>query len=66
MTKFVEDAAIWTEMDGDSELEKRVNSYLTCRFTIRKDIPSDECLSEAKHLIKLIKKYCEVSDDNRK
>ena len=53
--KIVENAMRWKEMDGDTDLEKKLNSYLTCRFIISKDVPSDECLDEAKEIIRMIK-----------
>ena len=44
-------------MDGDTPLEKELNAYLTARFTLSKGIPSDECLGEAKEIIKIFQKY---------
>ena len=48
------DATKWKNMDGETRLEKKLNSYLTCNFTMHKEIPSDECLSEAKECIKIV------------
>jgi len=47
----------WKNMDGDSEIEKRINSYLTCQFIVFDDVPADECLDEAKYILELIKQY---------
>lgn len=55
--KLVKDAEVWQDMAGDSALEKRINSYLTCQFILCKDVPADECLSEAKEIIKLVQEY---------
>jgi len=46
-----------SEMDGDNELEKQINAYLTYRFVLTKNVPSDECLDEAKFIIELVKTY---------
>lgn len=59
--ELVDDAGVWQEMDGDTELEKRLNSYLTCQFILVDDVPADECLSEAKEIIELVKKYLKES-----
>jgi len=48
---MVKDASRWQEMDGDSRAEKQINSYLTCAFISQYDIPSDECLNEAKAVL---------------
>ncbi len=53
--KFVKDASVWQEMDGDTELEKRLNSYLTTLFIYKKDMPADECLDEARKIIGMVK-----------
>jgi len=55
--KIVKDAHNWQEMDGDTDLEKKLNSYLTCWFIIPQGIPSDECVREAKEIIKLIEEH---------
>ena len=47
----------WENMDGDSEIEKRLNSYLTCQFIMSQDIPSDECLSEAQYIIDMVRRH---------
>lgn len=49
--RMVPDALIWQDMDGDTELIKRLNSLLTVNLIWRHDVPSDECLFEAKALI---------------
>lgn len=53
--KIVRDAHNWKRMNGDTELEKRLNSYLTCAFIIPRNVPADECLSEARDIIKMVK-----------
>lgn len=50
-TKLVKDASKWKDMAGDTNLEKKINSFLTWNFITRKDVPADECLNEAKFLI---------------
>ena len=44
-------------MDGETELEKILNAYLTSQFILKKNVPSDECLSEARHIISLMRNY---------
>ena len=56
---IIEDALDWEKMDGDTELEKKVNSYLTCRFITQKSVPKDECLQEAKEVIELVAEFYE-------
>lgn len=51
---IIKDARIWQDMAGDNELEKRLNSYLTVQFVIKEDVPYDECLSEAREIIKIV------------
>jgi hypothetical protein len=41
----------WLEMAGDSSLQKQLNAYLTDRFISPRDMPPDECLTEAKAII---------------
>jgi hypothetical protein len=41
-------------MDGDTPLEKWLNAYLTSSFILKKAVPADECLSEAKTIIKQV------------
>ena len=56
MAKFVEDLNIedsWKEMEGDSNEEKRINHFLTKQFIFSRDIPADECLSEAQAILKM-------------
>jgi hypothetical protein len=52
--RLVKDASDWKDMDGDNDLEKQLNSYLTCRFILTASVPSDECLTEAKEIIDII------------
>ena len=52
---IVKDASKWEDMAGDSVLEKKINSYLTCRFISSLKVPCDECLSEAREIVKIIK-----------
>lgn len=44
-------------MDGDNDLEKWLNYYLTSQFLIDKNIPTDECLTETKKIIEEIRKW---------
>ena len=55
--KIVKDATKWKKMEGDTELEKRLNSFLTCWFVISQDVPADECIKEAKKIIEMVKQY---------
>lgn len=43
-------------MDGDNDLEKQINAYLTKMFIGSHGLPSDECLREAKQIMKMIEK----------
>lgn len=54
---YVPDETSFHLMDGDDELEKWLNGYLTSHFVIREDAPSDECLDEAKKIIEKVKKF---------
>lgn len=56
--RFIDDARNWAEMDGDTDLEKKINSILTHRFIWTKDVPTDECLVEAKHLVGMFNHGC--------
>lgn len=47
---MVPDATVWEDMDGETDLIKKLNSFLTVRFISRTEIPSDECLKSATHL----------------
>ncbi len=40
-------------MAGDTMLERAINSLVTRSFIGTKDLPSDECLSEAKEIVQL-------------
>ena len=42
-------------MDGDTELERTLNAMLTARFILTKNVPSDECLDEARMIIEIVK-----------
>ena len=45
---MVDDVLVnWEEMEGKDWLHKQVNALLTAMFTLRHDVPADECLSEA-------------------
>lgn len=41
-------------MDGDTRQEKWLNAYLTSQYVITKAIPADECLGEARMIIKTL------------
>ena len=64
--RTVKNASDWKKMAGDNELEKRLNSYLTCQFIVKHDIPADECLSEARFIIAFVKEYRYTFDDAMK
>jgi hypothetical protein len=49
-------------MDGDTPLEKKMNALLTRTFILSRDVPADECLSEAKEVIKRISQGTSVLD----
>lgn len=42
-------------MDGDTPAEKELNAYLTRQFILPTEMPSDECLSEAKEVIRMVR-----------
>jgi hypothetical protein len=44
-------------MDGSTDLEKMVNAYITKQFVLSRDVPSDECLDEARDIIKMVRDY---------
>lgn len=44
-------------MEGDTLLEKRLNAYLTKRFIMPHDVPADECLSEARAIISMVRAF---------
>lgn len=52
-TKIVKDVSKET-MDGKTDLEKRLNAYLTCQFIGHHDLPADECLTEAREIVKMM------------
>jgi hypothetical protein len=49
--RIIKDASKWQDMDGNTNIEKQINSYLTCIFISKHNIPSDECLSETKAIL---------------
>jgi len=53
MSKIIEGKITWEQMDGNNELEKKLNHYLTKMFIVSSDVPSDECLTEARYIISL-------------
>lgn len=44
-------------MDGDDLLERKLNAYLTKQFVLGSDVPSDECLEEARKVIAMVREY---------
>ena len=44
-------------MEGDTLLEKRLNAYLTKRFILSSGVPADECLSEAREVIRIVQEF---------
>lgn len=41
----------WQDMEGTTDLIKKINSLLTSSFIGRHDVPSDECESDAEILV---------------
>jgi hypothetical protein len=58
------DSRKWNDMGGETPLEKMLNSYLTSHFITHKDVPIDECLSEARKIIAIMKAYGEGGDSS--
>lgn len=56
-SRIIKEPITWEQMDGNNELEKKLNCYLTKQFVMPSNIPSDECLNEAKHIIILVSSY---------
>lgn len=52
----------WQSMAGETPLEKMLNAYLTTRFVSLRSVPPDECLSEAKNVIRITQAYGESAD----
>lgn len=40
-------------MDGDTALLRALNAYMTKNYIMSRDIPADECLSEAKEIVEM-------------
>jgi hypothetical protein len=38
-------------MDGSTPLHRWINAYLTKRFILSKNVPSDECIMEAHEIV---------------
>lgn len=55
ISRIVEDNKDWTKMDGDNELEKKLNSYLTSTFIYSKQMSSNECIRPAREIIQIFK-----------
>jgi hypothetical protein len=47
-------------MYGDTKLEKELNSCLTLFYITKGEIPSDECIAEARHIITNLMKSPEM------
>jgi hypothetical protein len=50
--RIIEDVTHWWEMDGETDLIKKLNSLLCFYFILSNHCPSDECLSEARKIVK--------------
>lgn len=61
-TNLVDDCYAWDKMDGRDDLEKMVNGFLTGRFICRRQVPADECLSEARTIIMMVRQH-DAEDD---
>ena len=44
-------------MDGKNNLEKSLNCYITSFYIGKKDLPSDECIREARRVITIAEKH---------
>ena len=53
MTRLAADVSVWEDMDGATEVEKRLNSLLTESMVLSGEVPADECLDETRHLLGL-------------
>lgn len=62
-TRIVKDPGKWRLMDGDSNLQKQMNSFLTSRFISDKNVPSNECLQEAQLIIEAVISYYKENGD---
>lgn len=51
VSEIIKGKISWKKMKGKDDLEKKINCYLTKQFIMSRDIPSDECLDEAKYII---------------
>lgn len=51
--RLVNNVKNWNEMNGDTMLEKRLNSLLTISFVGTKDQYADECLLHAINIIEI-------------
>ena len=60
--RIIKNARNWWEMEGDTELEKKINSFLTVQYIFEKDVPADECLQEAKELLELVHAHYHKDD----
>ena len=56
------DVCIWQDMAGDTALEKMLNAYLTSQFIGKRKLPVDECLSEARKVMRIVWAYGECAD----
>ena len=52
--RIVKHVGNWKNMDGDNELEKRINSFLALTFAGGSNLPSNECLDEARGIIYML------------
>lgn len=62
---LAKDCRVWQDMAGDTELEKKINSYLTAMFINWKDVPVDECLDSAKDIIAIFEEHSGKSSVRR-
>ena len=54
--RLVKNAKNWIDMDGETMLEKRLNSIITVAFIGYLDVPADESLEHARNIIALVNK----------
>jgi hypothetical protein len=55
MQRFIKQVSEST-MDGDTATERWLNALLTSAYIGKSDLPSDECLSEAREIVGMFEK----------
>lgn len=60
--RIVKSAFKWSEMAGETPLEKMMNAFLTTEFIQNHSVPDDECLNAARKVIEIVRAYGESAD----